>query len=42
MEHEEPGLSDRNTAAQLVQGKILKGATSFEAGRLGKIESARQ
>jgi rhamnose transport system substrate-binding protein len=27
-----------NTAAQLVQCKIPKGAKSFEAGRLGKIE----
>jgi rhamnose transport system permease protein len=27
-----------NTAAQLVQGKLRPGVTSFEAGRLGKIE----
>jgi rhamnose transport system substrate-binding protein len=27
-----------NIAAQLVQGRIKKGLTSFEAGRLGKIE----
>ena len=31
-----------NTAAQLVQGKIRQGLTSFEAGRLGKIEVTRQ
>ena len=27
-----------NTAAQLAEGRLKQGLTSFEAGRLGKIE----